>query len=161
MGATIVGGHTIVGPRMEAGFTVLGETIGHEPIRKGNLQVGDRLFLTKPLGIGVLLAAQMRSMCRAAWYQELIETMLLPQRQYALIASELGITAGTDVTGFGLAGHLIEMLEASHLSADLFLNRIPVLPGVASLIEAGVESSLAPGKSTCLAQNLGGPRGPQ
>jgi selenide,water dikinase len=144
MGAEIVGGHTIVGPRMEAGFTVLGKTIGGQPIRKGNLRVGDRLFLTKPLGVGVLLAAHMRARCRAEWYRELIETMLRPQQHYAWIAHELGLTGGTDVTGFGLAGHLIEMLDSSQLAAELFLDQIPILPGVAELIEAGVESSLAP-----------------
>ena len=112
MGAAIVGGHTIVGPRMETGFTVVGKTIGDQPIRKGNLKVGDRLFLTKPLGIGVLLAAQMRGQCRSQWYESLIESMLRPQLAYAHIANELAVTAGTDVTGFGLVGHLIEMLSA-------------------------------------------------
>jgi selenide,water dikinase len=144
LGASIVGGHTIVGPRMEAGFTVLGTTIGLKPIRKGNLNVGDRLFLTKPLGIGVLLAAQMRAQCRAAWYEELVAMMLQPQLGYAQIAHELDIAAGTDCTGFGLAGHLIEMLEASQLSAELCLDKIPILSGAETLIKAGIESTLAP-----------------
>ncbi len=142
IGARIVGGHTIVGPRMEAGFTVIGKTIGASPIQKGKLKVGDRLFLTKPLGIGVLLAANMRSQCRADWYEQLIATMLQPQLAYAHIANELGITAGTDVTGFGLAGHLIEMLAASGVNAELWLDKIPILDGVAQAIESGIESSL-------------------
>ena len=143
-GGRIVGGHTIVGPRMEAGFTVIGKTLGSQPIRKNKLKVGDRLFLTKPLGIGVLLAAHMRSQCRAAWYEQLIFTMLQPQIAWAHIASEIGITAGTDVTGFGLAGHLVEMLTSSRVGAELTLDRIPILDGVSESIAAGIESSLAP-----------------
>ncbi len=144
MGASIVGGHTIVGPRMEAGFTVLGKTFGQRPIRKGNLVVGDRLFLTKPIGIGVLLAAQMRAECRAKWYEELCATMLQSQLDYARIADELGIICGTDVTGFGLAGHLIEMLESSEVEAVIELDQVPLLAGVETLIASGIESTLAP-----------------
>ena len=148
MGTTIVGGHTIVGPRMETGFTVIGKTIGERTIRKGNLKFGDALFLTKPIGVGILLAAHMRSQCRADWYEILIESMLQPQLEYAHIASELGVTAGTDVTGFGLAGHLVEMLTASKVSADLHHDRVPTLPGVEELVKQGIESSLAPGNRT-------------
>lgn len=145
MGATIVGGHTIVGPRMETGFTVIGKMTGRRMIRKRNLKIGDALLLTKPIGVGILLAAQMRSQCRADWYESMVESMLLSQLPYAYIASDLGITAGTDVTGFGLAGHLVEMLTASAVSADLHLDRVPTLPGVEELIGRGIESSLAPG----------------
>jgi selenide,water dikinase len=144
LGAAIVGGHTIVGPRLETGFTVVGRLMGDQPIRKNKLQIGDHLWLTKPLGVGVLLAAHMRCRCRSAWYDGLLETMLQPQFEYARIAHDLGIVAATDVTGFGLAGHLIEMLVASRRAAELHLDRIPILDGAAELIAAGVESSLTP-----------------
>ncbi len=150
--ADVVGGHTIVGPRFEAGFTVFGRTTGSAPLRKGGLKPGDRLLLTKPLGIGILLAAHMRSLCSAADYEAVVQTMLQRQHDVAGIAAGCGIVAATDVTGFGLAGHLLEMLRASRACATLQLTQIPILPGVASQVRAGVESSLAPGNRNCESQ---------
>ena len=144
MNANIIGGHTIVGPRWEVGFTVMGEPLGTALIRKGGLQTGDFLYLTKPLGIGILLAAQMRSQCRASDYLQLMKTMLQRQHAAARIAVDLGIVAGTDITGFGLMGHLVEMLTASGKSAVLNIDSVPLLPGVDAAIAAGIESSLAP-----------------
>jgi selenide,water dikinase len=144
MNASVVGGHTIVGPRMEVGFTVIGRPLGKSLIRKSNLRPGNQLYLTKPLGIGVLLAAQMRSMCPARDYETLISAMLERQHALAQVAVDVGIDAGTDVTGFGLAGHLIEMLSASDVAAVVELEDIPTLPGAIELIGQGVESSLAP-----------------
>ena len=144
MGAKLVGGHTIVGPRMEVGFTVIGQPIGMTPIRKSNLNVGDQLFLTKPLGVGIVLAAHMRGMSSAAAYDSLIQTVLERQHQIVPRAIDCGVTAGTDVTGFGLAGHLIEMLNASNVSARIGLTELSFLLHVDRYIDAGVESSLAP-----------------
>jgi len=70
---------------------------------------------------------------------------LLSNQPAAELAGRLGVTGLTDVTGFGLAGHLLEMLEAADLSAELFLDRIALLPGTETLLQAGVESTLAPG----------------
>jgi selenide,water dikinase len=144
MEATIVGGHTIVGPRMEIGFTVIGKPLGQELIRKRNLRPGDRLYLTKPLGIGVLLAAHMRSECPGRAYSALVEAMLQRQHPLAQIAVDLGVDAGTDVTGFGLAGHLVELLTASHVSAVVDLDAVPILPHAIQFVASGIESSLAP-----------------
>lgn len=144
MGGGIVGGHTIVGPRWEVGFTVIGEPLSEALLRKQNLAVGDILYVTKPLGIGVLSAAHMRSQCAARDYQTLIATMLQRQHPIASIASQVGINAGTDITGFGLAGHLIEMLKGSQTSATLHLDKLPILPGTTQAIESGIESTLAP-----------------
>jgi selenide,water dikinase len=144
MGASLVGGHTIVGPRMELGFTVIGNSVGQQLIRKANLRIGDQLYLTKPLGTGVLLAAHMRCECGAADYVELVATMLQPQNQWARIAVACGITAGTDITGFGLAGHLLEMLDASHVSAVMHLDAVPALPGAIESLSKDIRSTLAP-----------------
>lgn len=144
MGASIVGGHTIVGPRMEIGFTVIGRPLGKSVLRKGSLQKGDQLYLTKPIGIGVLLAAQMRSLCPALAYESLLDAMLQPQHPLARIVADVGIDAGTDITGFGLAGHLVEMLSESAVSAEISLDNVPTLPGAAELVDEGVASSLAP-----------------
>lgn len=144
LGANIVGGHTIVGPRFEAGFTVVGSPWGDRPLTKGGLQPGDTLYVTKPLGIGVLLAAHMRSKCPAAAYEELVHHMLAPQQEYARIATELGVLAATDITGFGLIGHLVEMLEASELAAELDLASIPILQSAVKISSEGISSSLLP-----------------
>ncbi|MEM1067657.1 MAG: selenide, water dikinase SelD [Planctomycetota bacterium] len=140
--ANIVGGHTIVGPRAEVGFTVIGRRIGSRLLRKSNLQPGDRLLLTKPIGIGILLAAQMRSQCPARAYDHLLEAMLQPQHRYAQLAIDLGAQAATDITGFGLMGHLIEMAQASHMTAVLRLDQVPCLPSAIELSKEGIESSL-------------------
>lgn len=144
MGADIVGGHTIVGTRWEIGFTVIGQPLSKSLLRKQDLQSGDQLYLTRPLGVGVLLAAHMRHQCHAADYMLLIKTMLQSQRKIAATATQLGLTAGTDITGFGLIGHLVEMLDSSRKSATLDLAQIPLLPGVAEALDAGIESTLAP-----------------
>lgn len=144
MGASIVGGHTIVGPRMEVGFTVIGKTPHDALMRKENLKPGDVLFLTKPLGIGILLAAHARSLCKAADYENLIAAMVQRQHAFAGIAAACDITAGTDVTGFGLAGHLLEMCDASDVGATIDVTAIPLLDGVEECLAEGVESSLTP-----------------
>lgn len=152
MGASIVGGHTIEGPRIEIGFTVIGNAIGNDLLEKRNLQPGDGLYLTKPIGIGVLLAAHMRSRCSAADYSQLVEAMLERQHAYATLAINAGVSAGTDITGFGLAGHLLEMLDASQMAATLKLDDIPTLPGSSEAIAQGIQSSLAPSNRMAAAQ---------
>jgi selenide,water dikinase len=145
MGATLVGGHTIEGPQLTIGYTIVADQGSEAPLTKGRLKAGDVLVLTKPLGTGVLLAAHMRAMCRAAWMQPLVDCMLASNQRAAEAAVELGAVAMTDITGFGLAGHLLEMLRASGLAAELELARVPLLPGAAELLEQGIESTLAPG----------------
>ncbi len=142
LGARVVGGHTIVGPRMEVGFTVIGRPIGEQLLRKSGLRAGDALYLTKPLGVGVLLAAHMRAACHAADYERMIESMLQSQAEYARLAVAIGLTACTDITGFGLAGHLLEMLDASRLGATLHLADLPILSGAEQAVANGIESSL-------------------
>ncbi len=144
MGASLVGGHTIVGPRMELGFTVIGKSLGRKLIRKGNLQVGDRLVLTKPIGTGVLLAAHMQSRCSAEHYQQLLARMLERQHPWTQVTNDCNIEAGTDITGFGLAGHLLEMLQSSEVAAVIDLDAVPCLPGAVEAIGSGIESTLAP-----------------
>ena len=145
MGASIVGGHTIVGPRWESGFTVIGEPNSNGPLlRKNGLQSGDILYLTKPLGIGVLLAAHMRYQCHADAYGTLMKAILQRQHRMVAVAAEHGITAGTDVTGFGLIGHLVEMLSASLCAATVDLEKMPVLPGAPDAVNQGIESTLVP-----------------
>ena len=140
----IVGGHSIMGPKLTFGFTILGDADAKKVMRKSTLSKGDCLVLTKPLGSGVLLAAHMQAACQAEWWGPLVETMLLSNQRAAAIASEVGVSAATDVTGFGLAVHLLEMLKSTDLVAELSLGSLPLLPGAKILLEKGSESTLAP-----------------
>ncbi len=142
-GAVIVGGHSIEGPRLIAGFTVLGHQLS-DPKTKGMLKPGDQLILAKPIGSGVLLAALMQGKLPAKDYQPMIESMLKSNQVALKLIDKFGVLAMTDVTGFGLAGHAAEMLKASQCSATIRMDDVPRLQGCQALIEAGVESTLAP-----------------
>lgn len=144
MGATLVGGHTIEGPQLTMGLTMLADQGTESPRTKGRLQVGDHLILSKPIGSGVLLAGNMRALCRAPWREALLDCMLAGNEIAAPLIESCDIQALTDVTGFGLAGHLLEMLRSSQVSAHVELRRIPYLPGAEDLVEQGIESTLAP-----------------
>lgn len=144
-GASLVGGHTIEGHQLTIGFTILAEPQSEQSrFTKGELKPGDRLILSKPIGSGAILAAHMQAECHHATYQSLVDTMTTSNLLAARIATSQGIEAMTDVTGFGLAGHLIEMLKASQLQAYLEIDRIPLICGAADLFEKGIESTLAP-----------------
>jgi selenide,water dikinase len=145
-GAAIVGGHTTIGAELTLGFTVTG--LVHTPLTKGGGQPGDALILTKALGSGTILAAEMaRARLPGLILGEAVATchaaMRHPLGPAAAILSPVA-HAMTDVTGFGLAGHLMEMLKASDCAAQVSLDAIPLLPGAEALAAAGYASSLAP-----------------
>ncbi len=145
-GADIVGGHTSVGAELTVGFTVTG--IAGRIVTKGGALPGDALILTKPLGTGTILAAEMAN--------ARLPEMLLGEAvagAFAMMCRPLGVASAilapqaramTDVTGFGLAGHLMELLDASACAAQITLTDVPVLPGAEALAAAGHASSLAP-----------------
>jgi len=147
MGATIVGGHSIEGPRLLAGFTVMGNQVV-DIKTKGQLETGDLLVLSKPIGSGVLLAAWMQCLLEGQHFQPLVDSMLLSNQIALDLAKRPEVSAMTDVTGFGLAGHLKEMLVASNKSATLNLDAIPLLPGTQDMLDQNVESTLAPDNRT-------------
>ena len=144
MGATLAGGHTIEGSNITIGFTILAEQPSDSVRTKGKLRKGDVLILTKPLGVGVLLAAHMQAKCKAEWFGPLMETMLQSNAPAAALFDEFAVAAATDITGFGLAGHLLEMLRPANLAAELFWENIQLLPGTGELLAEGLESALAP-----------------
>jgi selenide,water dikinase len=103
---------------------------------------GDQLVLSKALGTGVLLAADLRGLARGAWLKGVIASMLRPNAAALRAARDGGAQACTDVSGFGLAGHLAELLRASGVSARLRLEALPALPGALALLAGGLRSSL-------------------
>lgn len=144
-GAQLVGGHSAEGAEAALGFAVTG--LAPEPtrlLRKGGLRPGDRLILTKPLGTGVILAAAMRGAARAPWMEAALASMQRPLGPAAEALLAHGATACTDVTGFGLLGHLAEMLRASSPGLEVSLDpaAVPLLPGAAEALGTGHRSTL-------------------
>ncbi len=143
-GASLVGGHSSEGPELAMGLTINGLVNPGEALGKGGIRAGDRLILTKPVGTGTIFAAEMRGKATGRWVQAATEAMLVSNADAARIVREHGATACTDVTGFGLAGHLLEMLRASGAGARLELDSVPVLEGALETAEAGHLSSIQP-----------------
>jgi selenide,water dikinase len=144
-GAVLVGGHSAEGAELGLGFAVTGRTRPGRLMRKGGLRPGDRLVLTKPLGTGVILAAEMRGLAPTRAVEAAIDTMLRPAADASACLAAHGAAACTDVTGFGLLGHLLEMLSASGADARLDPERIPALEGALRLLESGLTSSMNTG----------------
>jgi selenide,water dikinase len=141
-GCALVGGHSGEGAELSLGFAVDGLVERAAILRKAGLRPGDALVLTKPIGTGTLLAAEMRGQARARWVQEAIRRMCQSSRGAADLLVAHGATAATDVTGFGLLGHLAEMLRAGAVDARLILDRIPVLEGARDCIARGIVSTM-------------------
>jgi selenide,water dikinase len=143
-GCALVGGHSGEADEAALGFAVSGLADPEMLTRKSGLRPGDALILTKPIGTGVVLAGHMRGLTKAAWLTAAVGSMRVSNAVAASILRDHGVTACTDVTGFGLAGHLAEMTRASGVAATIWRNAVPVLPGALELVVQGVESTLAP-----------------
>ncbi len=143
-GCALVGGHSGEGAELALGFAVNGLVEPARALRKSGLRAGDALVLTKPIGTGVLFAADMRHRAKGRWIAAALKSMQRSNRAAASVLAAHGATAATDVTGFGLAGHLVEMLRASHAAAALDLSTIPLLDGAVATVRAGIFSSLQP-----------------
>ena len=139
-GAVLVGGHTAEGPECALGLTVNG--LCDRPMLKAGAADGDRLLLTKPIGTGVVFAADMRAEAPSEAVEAAVDSMLRSNEAAARVFREHEATSCTDVTGFGLLGHLVEMLRAGGVDAELDLAAIPRLPGADALFERGFRSSL-------------------
>ena len=140
-GATIVGGHSSMGAEMQIGFTLTGLLDGRATQKTG-ARPGDVLILVKPLGTGVIMAAEMRWAAPGAVVAAACAMMTMSQAAAARLLAPHA-HAMTDVTGFGLAGHLHEMVEPDGLSVALMLDAIPLLDGAEALAAQGHASDLA------------------
>lgn len=133
-GIHLAGGHSIDSTEPIFGLAVTG-IVSLENIKKNNTaQEGDLLFLTKPLGVGILSTAQKRGLLKEEHLQVMIKQMTSLNKVGELLGHVNGVSAMTDVTGFGILGHLIEMAEGCGLSAELYYHTLPVAEGVKEYI---------------------------
>lgn len=147
----LVGGHTSEGAEAAVGFAITGTVHPQHVLPKGPLAAsgGDEtvLILTKPLGTGTILAADMRAQARGGWVVDAISSMLQNNAAAAQILHKHQCTACTDITGFGLMGHLLEMMQYDSqcsCTVQLNLNDVPLLHGAAECVANGIFSSLHP-----------------
>ena len=144
-GVSLVGGHTSEGLETTLGFSVTGLIDKNiKLLRKTSVQLGDSLILTKSLGTGTLLAANMRAQAKGRWISEAINSMLMSNYNAGVIMQSHGANACTDITGFGLAGHLIEMLKNSQNIAVINMNELPLIEGALETLKLGILSTLHP-----------------
>lgn len=137
----LIGGHTSEGPELSIGLSVNGVVRRGDNWTKQGAQNGDLMILTKSIGTGVLLAADMQSRAKGEWISAAVSNMLLSNKQAVNVFSDFGVSACTDVTGFGLAGHCQEMLRES-VGIELEVSALPVLEGAAELLASGIRSTL-------------------
>ena len=138
-GAAIAGGHTTLGAELVIGFTVTGTT--KDATKIVGAQIGDALILTRPIGVGTLLAGEMEMRSDGNDLEAMLQTLMIPQGDAARVLAPVS-NAMTDVTGFGLAGHAARMASASNLSVEIDLDAVPVFSGAEDLAAAGVRSTI-------------------
>ena len=139
-GCNIIGGHSIDDKEPKYGFAVTG-IINDVIYKKRNLQVGDKLFLTKPLGSGIISSAIKKNIASEKAISEATEVMTTLNDKALEAARELNANAITDVTGFGLLGHLIEMIGDSEVTVNIYLDNVPVIEHAKEYLNNGVYPS--------------------
>src|SRR5436309_3144482 len=136
-GGVIAGGHTVIDAEPKYGLCVTGRVHPERILVKGGLRPGDRLFLSKPLGTGVITTAAKDGHASAATLAGAVASMLGLNRVAADVARESGAKGATDITGFGFLGHAGEMVKASRAGISIVAARMPLLPGARELAAAG------------------------
>lgn len=136
-GAMLAGGHTVEDAEPKFGLSVTGLVQESELATKGGLRAGEVLILTKPLGVGILTTAQKRGLLPAELLQQAVDSMarLNDQARDAMVAA--GARGGTDITGYALLGHAMEMARAGKVQLEFWSSRLPLLPGVGAMREQG------------------------
>ncbi len=157
LSVTLLGGHTMSSEALSIGLAVTGDgPEAGELLRQRGAKPGDELWLTRPLGTGVVLAADMRGLARGEWVEAAHAAMLRTHAAGSRLIREAGATSATDVTGFGLAGHLLNLLRPAGLTARLDRRAIPLLPGARELFLLGLRSTAhAPNRAAFLASVRG------
>ena len=137
-GIPIVGGHSIDDNEPKYGLVVTGEAIEKNIWTNAGAKEGDQIILTKPIGTGIISTAIKKEKASALMISSAIRTMKTLNKKASEIVQKFNPNAVTDITGFGLVGHLIEICKSSKVSAEISFNQIDLLPGTLDLIEKGI-----------------------
>lgn len=151
-GCSLLGGHTLEGPQLAAGFAINGSAREQDLFHKGGALPGDKLILSKALGTGIVLAAMMQLKTPASSLDHALQSMLTSNAGAAQIFANRGVRCCTDITGFGLLGHLLEICRASSCAAELQAESVPLLPGALTLAGRGITSTLKPANDVALTE---------
>jgi selenide, water dikinase len=141
----LVGGHTSEGMELSMGFSVNGIVDEDNILKKSGMQDGDVLILTKPLGTGALFAADMQHRAKGLWIERALHVMQQSNGNALKVLEKYEVSACTDITGFGLAGHLLEMVQASSCGVKLDIDSLPALDGALQCLNSGITSTLHEG----------------
>lgn len=136
-GAVLLGGHSVEDPEPKYGLAVTGIVHPEHFITKGGARTGDRLILTKPLGTGILATVFKAGLLSDDLYKKMVEIMKALNRDASEVMIEIGVSAATDITGFGLAGHALEMAEASGVRLVINAGRVPHIPEAVTYLMQG------------------------
>jgi len=137
-GCLIAGGHTVDDPEPKYGLSVVGVVEPGKQVSNAAAKPGDVLVLTKPLGTGIITTAGKQGKVSKEVMDGAVKAMSALNRGAAEAMTVVGVSSATDVTGFGLMGHLRSMVRGSKVTAEIDLRNVPVLPGVWDLIDAGI-----------------------
>jgi selenium donor protein len=137
-GIYILGGHTIEDNELKFGMVVNGKCHPEKILQNSMAQAGDALILTKPIGTGIMTTALKSGLLADNHYRELVEVMTGLNNILSEIHPRYRLNACTDITGFGLLGHLLEMVRASKVSAELMADKVPMIKGVREYLQAGM-----------------------
>lgn len=140
----LVGGHSSEGAELSFGLSVTGLIEKQKLLAKGGMQSGDVIIITKPVGTGTLFAADMRGKAKGRWITQAIESMIHSNFAAAQCLYKYEVHACTDITGFGVLGHLVEMVRAGQVDISIEINSLPVLDGALATTQLGILSSLQP-----------------
>ena len=149
-GGVIAGGHTVVDAEPKYGLCVTGRVHPDRVLIKGGLRPGDRVFLSKPLGTGVITTAAKDDATSPEILDGAVASMLRLNRVAAQIAQDVGVRGATDITGFGLLGHASHIARASDVTLRIDANAVPVLPGTIEAWTAGARTGGAERNATYL-----------
>jgi selenide,water dikinase len=138
-GGVVAGGHTIIDAEPKYGLSVMGIVHPKRVLSKAGARPGDELVLTKALGTGLILTAAKRDEADPAHLEAAVQSMLRLNRHALHLAREAGATALTDVTGYGIAGHALEIAARSGVQVLLKAESLPLLPGALEYARAGVD----------------------
>ncbi|HSH51509.1 MAG TPA: selenide, water dikinase SelD [Bacteroidales bacterium] len=147
-GISIIGGHSIDDPEPKYGMVVSGIVHPDKIVSNANAKEGDAIILTKPIGLGIITTAIKRGLADKTVEEYAIKIMKTLNKTAADVIADFNINACTDVTGFGLLGHLSEITQASNIDAEIFLNKVPIIKetwgfATSNIIPGGSKNNLA------------------